>query len=308
VIDGRYQLGTASLDGEPAIVVRDAHGVTSLRTLTGSTPASILELIEDWPEWEGQLDELLGSSSARELDAATLAWLPPLMPRKLICIGVNYGEHNREMLGTIDAPTPYSFMKPPTTSLVGSGRAIQLPAHAQKIDYEAELAVVIGRHAYCVELEDALDHVFGYSVLNDISARDWMSSSTPLGPDWTMAKGFNQSAPMGPWVTPARFIPDPQDLDISLAVNGTLKQDSNTAEMIFSVAQVIEHLARVMELEPGDVIATGTPAGVGFGRRPPEFLKPGDEIRIEIEGLGVLETSIAAHNRSAAARREEART
>ena len=306
--DGRYQLGTALLEGAPAIVVRDAGGVTALRALAGESPASILELIEDWPQWESRFEKLLASSSARELDAATLAWLPPLMPRKLICIGVNYGEHNREMLGTIDEPTPYSFMKPPTTSLVGSGRAIQLPAHAQKIDYEAELAVVIGRSAYCVEPEDALNHVFGYSVINDISARDWISASTPLGPDWTMAKGFNQSAPMGPWITPALFVPDPQDLDISLAVNGTVKQDSNTSEMIFGVAPVVEHLARVMALEPGDVIATGTPAGVGAGRKPPEFLKPGDEIRVEIEGLGVLETRIAAHRRSEAAPLEEART
>jgi len=231
-----------------------------------------------------------------------------VMPRKLICIGVNYGEHNREMLGEMSTPVPYSFMKPPTTALVGSGRSIPLPAHAQKIDYEAELAVVIGRRAYCVAAEEALDYVYGYSVINDISARDWIASTTPLGPDWTMAKGFNESAPMGPWITPARFVPDPQHLDISLSVNGTVKQDSNTAEMIFSVAQVIEHLANIMALEPGDVIATGTPAGVGAGREPPEFLQPDDEIRVEIEGLGVLETRIAAHDRSDSVRLLEAGT
>jgi 2-keto-4-pentenoate hydratase/2-oxohepta-3-ene-1,7-dioic acid hydratase in catechol pathway len=230
------------------------------------------------------------------------------MPRKLICIGVNYGDHNREMLGTVAVPVPYSFLKPPTTALVGSGRTILLPEHAQKIDYEAELAVVIGRRAYCVEPEEALDCVFGYSILNDISARDWIESGTPLGPDWTMAKGFNESAPMGPWITPAQFVDDPQSLDISLTVNGQVKQDSNTAEMIFTVAQVIEHLASVMALEPGDVIATGTPSGVGFGRQPPEFLKPGDEIRVEVEGLGVLETRIAASQRSSSSPLEQART
>jgi 2,4-diketo-3-deoxy-L-fuconate hydrolase len=286
--DGRYQVGTALLDGTPRVVVRDAAGATALTRLSRDAPASMLELIEHWADWEGRLEDLLAATDNRELDVPALDWLPPVMPRKLICIGVNYGAHNREMLGAVSTAVPFSFLKPPTTALVGSGRTIPLPEHAQKIDYEAELAVVIGRHAYCIEPGEALSCVFGYSVLNDISARDWLPSSSPLGPDWTMAKGFNESAPMGPWITPARFVPDPQSLDISLAVNGELKQDSNTAEMIFSVAQVIRHLAGVMALEPGDVIATGTPSGVGFVRKPPWFLVPGDVCTVSITGLGEL--------------------
>jgi 2,4-diketo-3-deoxy-L-fuconate hydrolase len=307
-VDGHYQIGTAALGGAPTIVVRDRAGATALASLTGESPASVVELIEQWPAWQEQIESLLPASTTRELDVSALEWLPPVMPRKLICIGVNYGDHNREMLGTVAVPVPYSFLKPPTTALVGSGRTILLPEHAQKIDYEAELAVVIGRRAYRVEADEALACVFGYSVLNDISARDWIASGTPLGPDWTMAKGFNESAPMGPWITPAQFVSDPQSLDISLTVNGQVKQDSNTAEMIFTVAQVIEHLASVMALEPGDVIATGTPSGVGYGRQPPEFLQPGDEIRVEVEGLGVLETRIAASQRSSSSPLEEART
>jgi 2,4-didehydro-3-deoxy-L-rhamnonate hydrolase len=306
-VDGRYQIGTAMLDGAPGIVVRDAAGVTGLATLAGESPGSVVELIERWLDWRQTIESSLAGSTTRELDGSSLEWLPPVMPRKLICIGANYGAHNREMLGTVSAPVPYSFLKPPTTALVGSGRAISLPEHAEKIDYEAELAVVIGRRAYGVRAEEALTYVFGYSVLNDISARDWLAAETPLGPDWTMAKGFNDSAPMGPWITPASFVSDPQSLDISLAVNGHVKQDSNTADMIFTVAQVIEHLASVMALEPGDVIATGTPSGVGAGRKPPEFLKVGDEIRVEIEGLGVLETRIAARNVSRSGKPEEAR-
>jgi 2-keto-4-pentenoate hydratase/2-oxohepta-3-ene-1,7-dioic acid hydratase in catechol pathway len=296
--DGLYQIGTAALGGGPAIVVRDAAGITTLATLVGESPSSVIELIERWPDWQASIESSLAASTTRELDGASLEWLPPVMPRKLICIGANYGDHNREMLGAIAASVPHSFFKPPTTALVGSGRAIALPEHAEKIDYEAELAVVVGRRAHGVSAEDALDYVFGYSVLNDISARDWLAAENPLGPNWTMAKGFNESAPMGPWITPARFVPDPQRLDISLAVNGKVKQDSNTAEMIFTVAQLIEHLASVMALEPGDVIATGTPSGVGAGRKPPEFLQVGDEIRVEIEGLGVLETRIAARDGS----------
>jgi len=293
-----YQLGTALLRGFPAIVVQDRSGATALQTLAGDSPASVLELIECWPAWEDRVESQLDDSARRELDPVRLEWLPPVMPRKLICIGANYGEHNREMLGTLTEANPHSFFKPPTTALVGSGRAIAMPEHAEKIDYEAELAVVIGRRAYRVAGEDALDCVFGYSVLNDISARDWVTEKSPLGPNWTMAKGFNESAPMGPWITPAKFVRDPQHLDIKLSVNGTMKQSSNTSEMIFTVAQVIEHLAGVMALEPGDVIATGTPAGVGAGRKPPEFLQPGDEIRVEIEGLGVLETRIAGSDGS----------
>jgi 2,4-didehydro-3-deoxy-L-rhamnonate hydrolase len=301
-----YQIGHAVLGGSPTIVVRDRNGTTTLEALAGDSPASIVELIEQWDRWKGRLEALLATSTARVLDTTTLEWLPPVMPRKLICIGANYGDHNREMLGAVTSRVPYSFFKPPTTALVGSGRTIRLPGHAEKIDYEAELAVVIGRLAYGIGADEALEHVFGYSVLNDISARDFMSASTPLGPDWTMAKGFNESAPMGPWITPAAFVTDPQVLDIKLTVNAEVKQDSNTSEMIFTVAELIEHLASVMALEPGDVIATGTPSGVGFGRKPPEFLEPGDEIRVEIEGLGVLETRIARADGDRSAHRTQA--
>ena len=301
-MDDRYQLGTAALGGAPTVVVRDSAGATTLATLVGESPASVVELIEQWPYWQEKIESRLASSTSRELDLSHAEWLPPVMPRKLICIGANYGDHNQEMLGTVSTPVPYSFLKPPTTALVGAGHTIHLPEHAEKIDYEAELAVVIGRRAYCVDQEDALGCVFGYSVLNDISARDWLPAPTILGPDWTMLKGFDNSAPMGPWITPAQFVPDPQDLDISLTVNGRVKQDANTAGMIFTVAQLVEHLASFMTLEPGDVIATGTPSGVGFGRTPPEFLKAGDEIRIEIEGLGVLKTRMAPSARLAEAR------
>ncbi|HEU0247358.1 MAG TPA: fumarylacetoacetate hydrolase family protein [Gaiellaceae bacterium] len=292
-----YQIGRAALGGSATIVVRDRRGATTLEALAGTAPASVVELIEQWGQWEGTIESLLEKSGSRGLDFSKLEWLSPVMPRKLICIGANYSDHNREMPGAVSTPVPYSFMKPPTTALIGSGRTIRLPEHAAKIDYEAELAVVIGRHAHRVPSESALSFVFGYSVLNDVSARDWMPAESPLGPDWTMLKGFDESAPMGPWITPAKFVPDPQNLDISLSVNGRVKQDSNTSQMIFTVAQVIQHLASLMTLEPGDVIATGTPSGVGFGRKPQEFLKPGDHIRVEIEGLGVLENSIAAIER-----------
>ena len=134
--------------------------------------------------------------------------------------------------------------------------------------------------------------IAGYSLLNDVSARDWIAEAPSLGIDWVMQKAFDGFAPMGPLITPATFVPDPQKLSIILSVNGQVKQNSTTANMIFSVREIIEHLSSIMTLEPGDVIATGTPAGVGHGRKPPEYLKPGDRMVVEIEGLGQLVTPV----------------
>lgn len=287
------RLGTARIGNAPAIVVGSDNGCARVADVVGGggpVPATLLELIEDWSRWEQPLST---ADVPALLDPAELEWLPPLMPRKLMCIGANYGRHNAEMLGGVDHPHPYCFLKPPTTTLVGSGSAVRLPAHAKQIDYEVELAIVIGRRAFGVRDRAALDSIFGYSVLNDLSARDFIPAPTFLGLDWVMLKGFDGSSPMGPWLTPARFVPDPMDLRISLSVNGEVRQDGSTGDMIFGVQRLVEHLSSVMTLEPGDVIATGTPAGVAFGRKPPPWLRAGDRIEAEVEGLGTLVTVIA---------------
>ena len=162
------------------------------------------------------------------------------------------------------------------------------PGYTRELDYEGELAVVIGRAARDVPEGRALDHVYGYAVLDDVSARDRQREE----PQWVRAKGGDTFAPIGPWVTTADEVPDPQALRIRTWVNGELRQDGTTADMVFGVAELIAWCSAAFTLEPGDVIATGTPAGVGAGRTPPAFLAPGDRVRIEIEGLGSIEHEI----------------
>jgi 2-keto-4-pentenoate hydratase/2-oxohepta-3-ene-1,7-dioic acid hydratase in catechol pathway/phytoene dehydrogenase-like protein len=291
----RWRIATALLEGRPEVVVEHPGGGQPAQLpARGRGARDVRAFIAGRDGWEAALVQALASPAGGTLDPAELVWAPPLMPNKLICIGANYGAHNDEMLGEISSPFPYAFLKPPTTALIGHATPAPLPAHAEKIDYEVELAVVVGRLSRHVTRAEALDAVFGYAVLNDLSARDWVPAPTFLGLDWVMLKGFDASAPMGPWITPAQFAGDPDDLAIKLSVNGELRQDSRTSDMVFDVAGLIVHLSSVMTLEPGDVIATGTPAGVGFGRTPPSYLEVGDVVRAEIEGLGVLETPIAA--------------
>jgi len=244
-------------------------------------PRDLRDVVADWPRLRPVAQEL----AAGELPLAEeeLRFAAPLVPAKLVCVGANYEAHNREMLGELEQPFPYTFLKPPTTTVVPTGSAVAYPRYATKLDYEAELAVVVG----------ADGEPFGYTLCNDLSVRDWVPAPNVLGIDWVAAKGFDGAAPLGPWVTPAEFVADPQDLAIRLWVNDELRQDARTNDMTFAIAEVLAHLRRVMTLEPGDVVATGTPPGVGMGSRPPRFLAPGDVIRMEIEGLGTLETSIA---------------
>jgi 2,4-diketo-3-deoxy-L-fuconate hydrolase len=269
------------LDGRPSIVIGHPGGVAALRELVPDAPATIGGLIESWPRWRPALLAALPTAAdmGRESD---LAWLPPLMPPKLICVGANYSEHNAEMLGEVDSPFPYTFLKPPSTTVIATGQAVPVPAYATRLDYEAELAAVMGPGG----------SVFGYTVLDDLSVRDWVPGIPILGIDWVVSKGFDRSAPLGPWIVPAESVPDPQNLMIKLWVNGELRQHGSTADMVFSITQCVDHLNRVMTLEPGDVIGTGTPAGVGMGDG--RYLTAGDTVRIEIEGIGVQETHIIA--------------
>jgi 2-keto-4-pentenoate hydratase/2-oxohepta-3-ene-1,7-dioic acid hydratase in catechol pathway len=312
----KYQIGTALVSGRATIVLYCQETYLDLHALLESSqvkqafsldrvdiPTSLMQMLEQWRYWKEQLPQIVehvfaqGSANklADRLDAAALRWLPPLMyPRKLICIGTNYWEHIAEMSGGTGKPParPYSFFKPPTTTLIGSGTPFTLPEYARMIDWEVELAVVIGQRAYNVRGDAAMACIAGYSVFNDISARDWNAQPTRVGIDWVMGKAANGAAPMGPFITPVAFVEDPQNLRLTLTVNGQLKQNSSTTDMVFGVREIVEHLASIMTLEPGDVIATGTPAGVGYGRKPPELLKSGDYMIAEVEGLGRLETPV----------------
>lgn len=211
---------------------------------------------------------------------------PPLVPGKLLGVGHNYRAHAVER-GVPIPVEPLMFSKL-VTSVTGPAGDIVRPAYTRALDYEGELAVVIGARARDVAEADALSHVFGYAVMNDITARDRQRTE----PQWTRAKGGDTFGPFGPWVTTADEVPDPQALTIRTWVDGERRQSASTADMMFSVAALIAWCSASFTLEPGDVITTGTPAGVGEARDPEVFLEPGDVVRVEIDGLGALENTV----------------
>ncbi|WP_426189467.1 fumarylacetoacetate hydrolase family protein [Massilia sp. DWR3-1-1] len=208
---------------------------------------------------------------------------------KFIAIGLNYADHAEEA-GMAIPPEPIVFSKA-ITCLSGPDDAIVLPPGAKKTDWEVELGVVIGKRAQYVDQAEALDYVAGYVVVNDVSERAWQLQSS----QWDKGKGCDSFGPVGPWLVTRDEIVDVQDLDMYLEVNGKRMQTGSTATMIFGVAQLVSYLSRYMTLEPGDIIATGTPPGVGMGRTPPRFLKNGDTVRLGIPGLGEQQQVVQSH-------------
>jgi 2-keto-4-pentenoate hydratase/2-oxohepta-3-ene-1,7-dioic acid hydratase in catechol pathway len=214
--------------------------------------------------------------------------LPIERPQKIICVGLNYRDHAEEQ-GVELPERPLLFAKWPNT-LIGPGEEIVLPAISQKVDYEAELAVVIGETARGVSVESALEVVAGYICANDVSGRDLQFSDG----QWVRGKSLDTFCPVGPTLVPAAEVPDPQALGIRAILNGEVMQDSTTANMVFGVAEVVSFTSQAITLEPGDLILTGTPAGVGVFREPQRLLQAGDEITIEIDGLGALTNPVVA--------------
>lgn len=219
-------------------------------------------------------------------DVRLLAPVP--RPGKVIGIGLNYRDHAAES-GQPIPQHPILFPKF-ANSVIGPGAAIVIPPETAQPDYEAELGVVIGRRARRVPESRALDHVAGYTCVNDVSARDLQF----LTPQWMAGKAIDTFLPCGPWLVTPEEIPDPQDLAISLTLNGERLQDSRTSQMVFGVAELIAWISRTMTLEPGDLIATGTPPGVGFARTPPVWLRDGDVVTVEIERIGALTNPVRA--------------
>jgi 2-keto-4-pentenoate hydratase/2-oxohepta-3-ene-1,7-dioic acid hydratase in catechol pathway len=213
---------------------------------------------------------------------------PVPRPGKIIAIGLNYRDHAAE--SKMPIPTSPIVFSKFTTAVVGPDQPVVLPPTSEKVDYEAELAVVIGRRARQVPAARAFDYVLGYMNLNDVSARDFQFADG----QWQRGKSCDTFAPMGPYIATTDEVADPHRLPIKLRLNGQTMQDSNTNQLIFGVPELIAFLSETITLEPGDVIATGTPPGVGFARTPPVFLKPGDVMEVEVEGLGVLSNPLAA--------------
>lgn len=226
-----------------------------------------------------------GGVPVRLQDLAVLAPIP--RPGKIICVGLNYRDHAAET-GKPVPPEPVLFAKF-ANSVVADGATVAIPAATKEADWEAELGVVIGRTAQQVTPAEALSHVAGYTCINDLSARDLQRSTS----QWLRGKAIDGFLPIGPCLVTTDEVPDPQDLAISCTLNGQQVQGSSTAQMVFGVAEIISFVSQTMTLEPGDVIATGTPPGVGMAMSPPRFLVPGDELVVEIEGLGRLTTTMS---------------
>ncbi|HWL44425.1 MAG TPA: fumarylacetoacetate hydrolase family protein [Ilumatobacter sp.] len=260
--------------------------VVPVRAEPAEAGGDALRIALDDPAWAAGLVTAAPVAEARPLAEWQLE-APVRNPSKVIAIGLNYADHARES-GLEPPPAPVAFAKL-NNSICGPDAAIRYSASdSTQVDYEAELAVVIGRQARRVSEDAALSYVFGYTACNDVSARDAQFADG----QWIRGKSFDTFCPLGPWIVGADEIPDPQSLAIACHVNGTTLQDGSTSDMIFGVAEIVSYLSRVMTLEPGDVIATGTPFGVGFARDPQVFLGDGDVVEVEIERIGTLRNPV----------------
>jgi len=289
-----YQVG-----GEPRVGIVAENGVVDLRALARrrrlpSVPDDMLALIAEVPTLElralareARTWVRAGGEAVPVARARLLAPIP--RPRKnIVCMGRNYAEHAKES-GNAPPEVPVFFTKPPT-AVVGHDAPVTHHAVTEQLDYEVELVAVIGRRARSVAPAKALEYVFGYTVMNDVTARDLQRRHQ----QWFKGKSLDTFAPLGPWIVHRSAIPDPQQLRLSMRINGEVRQDSTTASMVFTVAQLISVLSMGMTLEPGDLLATGTPAGVAMGMNPPKWLQPGDVMEAEVEGIGLLRNRVVA--------------
>jgi 2-keto-4-pentenoate hydratase/2-oxohepta-3-ene-1,7-dioic acid hydratase in catechol pathway len=305
-----YKLVTYhTADGAHAGLVIDDKVFDAARLTGKGAYATVLGILADWRTAQGVLNKAAaaaGRSRVKALPLARTRLLAPVRwPSAIYCAGANYADHAAEMARRMNRPMEpdphtqglkaWHFLKAPR-ALADPGQTVKISGVSDQVDWEVELAAVIGRAAKDVPQEKALDYVAGYTAANDLSARDRgrrpsISDTSPFKADWTKHKSFDGSCPMGPWIVPARDIGDPQNLGLKLWVNDVLKQDSNSKDMIFNLAEQIAQLSSGMTLHPGDVILTGTPAGVGSARG--EFLKAGDVVRIWIENIGTLTNKMA---------------
>jgi len=290
--------GLATIEGGRSALMVDGrlYPLAALAAAGGKAlPSSNVEIFADWERARAALAALAASaprSGVAPVEAALAA--PLLYPGKVLCAGANYYDHMAEMgFPGVKKETQrlFFFFKPPRNAVVGPGATVVMPRGTKKYDWEIELAAVIGKTARHVAVEEALGHVAGYTVALDMSARDFNQAPDQFYKfDWVAGKATDTACPMGPWIVPADALADVQNVALKLAVNGAVKQDSSTREMIFSVAEQIARASELMTLDPGDVVLTGTPAGVGVPKG--TFLRPGDKIDAEIAGIGRLSVEI----------------
>lgn len=255
----------------------------------GLTSAEILRCYDLQTDFVTPASEAVATGQLRTFNVDEVFIHSPVpRPGKVICIGLNYRNHAIE--SGMDIPTSPIIFSKFVTSVVGPETDIIIPNGSEQTDFEAEFAVIIGRRAKNVSAADAMDYVFGYTNCNDVSARDFQFADG----QWQRGKSCDTFAPLGPYAVTKDEIADPHNLSIKFRLNGETRQDSTTAELIFRIPELIEFLTRSVTLEPGDIIATGTPPGVGFARKPPVFLKDGDVCEVEVEGLGILRNGVSS--------------
>jgi 2-keto-4-pentenoate hydratase/2-oxohepta-3-ene-1,7-dioic acid hydratase in catechol pathway len=263
-----------------------------LTRISPTLPGDLRSLLEGGETALAQVRAAVASAPAEALCPLEQVKLkaPVLNPEKIVCLGLNYADHATEsQMPLPEAPVLFSKY---ASALIGPEEPIVIPPTSQEIDYEAELVVVIGKRGRHIPAEAAWDYVAGYTIGHDVSARDYQLRKG--GGQWMIGKTFDTFAPLGPALFTKDEVPDPHNLNIRCRLNGKIMQDSNTRYLIFRIPDIIAYLSHVFTLAPGDLIFTGTPSGVGFVRQPPVFLKPGDVVEIEIEGLGVLRNPVVA--------------
>jgi 2-keto-4-pentenoate hydratase/2-oxohepta-3-ene-1,7-dioic acid hydratase in catechol pathway len=305
-----YKLATyQTADGPRAGLIVDDKVYDAAKLTRKAAYATTLGILNDWKTAQGALKTAAAKAAKSRVKSQPLGrtklLAPVLWPSAIYCAGANYADHVAEMNKAQNRPPEpdphtlglesWHFIKA-SRSIANPGQTIKISDYSKMMDWEIELAAVIGRPAKHVPLAKALDYVAGYTVANDLSARDrgrrpHIADTSPFKADWVAHKSFDGSCPLGPWIVPASDIPDPQNLDLKLWVNDVLKQDSNTGKMIFNLAEQIAHLSSRLTLHPGDLILTGTPAGVGAGRK--EFLKAGDVVKIWIDRIGTISNKMA---------------
>ncbi|HEX3430838.1 MAG TPA: fumarylacetoacetate hydrolase family protein [Rhizomicrobium sp.] len=276
-----YQSGAG-----PRLGAVSGEGLVDVARHVAGAPADMIALIRQWKTVRPRLAQALAGRPDQPLAGVKLRQ-PILRPGKILAIGLNYLDHIAETRA--QRPTYPTFFAKMPTAANGPYDPIEFPAVSSELDYEAEMVVVIGRRCRNLPQSRAREAIFGYCTGNDVSVRDWQKRT----PQWTVGKSFDTHAPFGPWITTADEV-DTASLGIRSLVNGEVRQNSNTGQMLFDSAAQIEHLSQAMTLEPGDLIYTGTPAGVGMARNPPIYLKPGDVVRVEIDGLGAIENRVEA--------------
>jgi 2,4-didehydro-3-deoxy-L-rhamnonate hydrolase len=280
-IEGEARVG-AELPGQGRLI--DLHSAEL------ALPSNLLDLIRAGRRGLEQVERLLSSSSAPSYSFGQVRLLAPIpRPGKILCSGINYRSHQEENPNATLPDEPFFFAKMPST-VIGPGADIRHPKRTKQLDYEIEFAAVIGQLMTETPENEVMESIFGYTILHDVSARDIQFKNNQI----TLGKNFDSFCPMGPCIVTADQLPNPNEVRLRTYLNGEIMQNGSTADWLFRLPQLLSFLSHIVTLEPGDVVSTGTPAGVGLFRKPPRFLRPGDVVRLEAEGIGVLENAVVA--------------